>query len=90
MGYEYTQEKMNKFLSDNKGYLGNIFFSQNMRSYFDVDNTYLIRKFQMMLFPFGKKTVKFNRETGGLSSFEDVDSANNESNFFIYFFLELY
>ena len=83
MGYEYTQEKMNKFLSSNKGYLGNIVFSQKMRGYFDVDNTYVIRKLQMMVFPFLRKKVGFNRGSGEIASLEDVDSVSTNSRTFI-------
>lgn len=82
MGYQYTQDKMQKFFSDNKGYFGDYVFSQRLRGYFDVDNTYLLTKMQMMFFPFKSRKIQFSRTSGGLSSLEETNLTSSKSNYY--------
>ena len=82
MGYEYTQSKMQKFFSENKGYFGDFLFSQKLRAYFDVDNTYLISKILMMFVPFKSRKLQFSRSSGGVSSLEENDFSSVKSKYY--------
>jgi hypothetical protein len=78
MGYEYTQTKMQKFFSENKGYFGDYIFSQRLRGYFDVDNTYLLTKMQMMFLPIQSRKIQFARSSGGISSLEENEISSGK------------
>jgi hypothetical protein len=78
MGYEYTQTKMQKFFSENKGYFGDYLFSQKIRSYFDVDNSYLISKTVSMFFPFKSRRLQFSNSSGVVSSLEESSNLSKK------------
>lgn len=71
MGYEYTQSKMQKFFSENKGYMGSYVFSQKLRGYFDVDNSYLVSKMRAIFLPFKSRRISFSNSSGVVSSLEE-------------------
>ena len=79
MGYDYTQDKMTKFFSENKGFFGNYVFSQKLRSYFDVDNSYILYKAQSMFFPFKSRTLQFSRSSGVVSSLEEIEGSQQKN-----------
>ena len=78
MGYEYTEQKMKKFFSENNGYFGSYVFSQKLRSYFDVDNSYLISKIQSMFFPFKSRKLQFSGSSGVVSSLEEIEGVKQQ------------
>ena len=77
MGYEFGKTKMTKFISDNKGFFGNYVFSDKIRSYFNVDNSYLISKFLLIFFPFKGTSAKLTSYTN--QNVEFGDSSSGES-----------
>lgn len=83
MGYEYSKNKMTKFISDNKGILGNYVFSDKIRSYFNVDNTYLVSKFMLIVFPFKKNKTQLSSYNVQNVEFEDssINPSENKSFF---------
>ena len=85
MGYQYTQTKMQKFFSENKGYFGDYLFSQKIRSYFDVDNSYLISKTTAMFFPFKSRRLQFSNSSGVVSSLEENSITKKSNGYFITF-----
>jgi len=51
MGVNYLQSQLEKRMTQTPS-LGDYIFTSNIRSYFDVDNRYVLRKLSKIIFPF--------------------------------------
>lgn len=66
IGLDYTKNKISEIVSENTGFFFKMFFHEKLRSYFDVDQKYVLQKLCFILFPFSyKESGNFEERKSG-------------------------
>ena len=69
IGVDYTKDKFNKIISENKNIITKYIFSETLKNYYNVDQTFILRKLKFVILPF------FNTKKKNI--FETTQKQNN-------------